>query len=347
MPKKKAERRKPEEPEKHDPKRWRARMASKLDGLFIPSASDPEIKLPGVISTRCPPLDVAIGRGGVPMGRLTIATGSPGIGKTTLAIHLCAEAQSLGGIAIYVDKEQKLPLDYAERLGVNLDELFLKRAGSLEECMKAMDVAIGAALEERPNGPIVCVLDSIHTARTAREYDGEYDDQHVASQARVYSYAIPKLIESVGNKPVALFWISQVRESIGAYSARNTIGGGNAPKYDSSVVIDLTRGGFYKVSEKALGSTVKAKIIKNSIAVPFKECTFNIVWGQGIDRVQGIIDLGVQIAAVTRSGAWYTLNLEDEADRPKFQGRQGFDKLLETRPELLSWLEGRVKGADW
>lgn len=332
----------PKKKQKDEPtKNLAAIVAERMKNVTIqPASVGAELNIPGVISTRCPVLDAAIGRGGVPMGRLTVITGGESNGKTTLALHLCAEAQARGGMAIYVDKEQKLHLGYAENLGVKLDDMLLKQSGSMEDCFALMEEAIGLALEIKPDGPIVCVLDSINAARTDREYEGGYDDIHVAPQASVLSKGIPKLIDCIGGKKVALVFISQVRENIGAYSARNTVCGGNAPRFYSALVIELNRGGWYKESETKKGIIVKARITKNGIGPPMKEAVFNIVWPFGIDYRQALVDRGVQLGEIAKSGGWYEMLVDGKS--VKWQGRRKLDKLIEKRPEVLQWLEKSI-----
>lgn len=315
------------------------------DDIQVTTGTDTaiQIKLPGVISTRCPTLDAAIGRGGIPLSRLSIITGPEAGGKTTLALHIAAECQAQGGIVLYVDAEHKLDIAYAKKLGVNVDEMLLSQPTDMEGSFKLFDKAVRMMTDKHPDIPILGILDSINANRSRDEYEGEYDSQQMGAQARVMSKKLPLLIRAISRKPVALLFISQPRDAIGTVTYKNKIAGGNAPKFYAALVIDLNRKEFLKVSEKPVGTVMVAKVIKNQVAVPFKEAQFNIVWGSGIDYHHALLERGIHMGLLSRSGGWYEFADPNTGEIIRWQSMKGWRKIVEKRLDYLAWMEEQIK----
>lgn len=284
------------------------------------------IKIRGVLSTQCPTIDAAIGRGGIPLGRLTIIHGSEGSGKTTLALHLVAECQRQGGLAIYIDKEYKLDPDYAKGIGVDIGKLIISQPPYLEKCMEIMDEAIEKIARHRVETglrvPLLIILDSMNAAISKDMHAGGYEDQTMGSVARVYSQKLPKLIEKVSREDVALVFISQVREKIGVvFGNKEDICGGRSPKFHASLIMEVIRKGSMKAEgeEKEDGEEDKKKkksmdivgnlnevyVRKNQIAPPFKRAEFEVIYGKGIDFAGSLIRRAHSLGILVKSGYWY------------------------------------------
>lgn len=323
--------------------------AEESDSIIVTTASADgvHIRLPGVISTHCPTLDVALGRGGVPMGRLTIITGPESAGKTTLAGHIIVEAQAMGAIVLYVDAEHKLDLEYLKALGVNVDDMLLAQPRHMEASFKLFDQAVRLITEQHPEKPVLAILDSINANRSKDEYEGSYEDQHVGAQSRVMSRSLPKLLQVMSRKKVALLFISQIRDAIGStMSYKNKVAGGNAPKFYASVIIELIRNGFLMVSEKPVGSKMIAKVIKNQVSVPFKEAHFNMNWGTGIDYNHNLLERGIQLGLLNRGASgWYEFPDPETGEIMKWQGMKAWAKMVEKHPNYLTWIQEQVKAS--
>lgn len=269
------------------------------------------IKIRGVLSTQCATLDKAIGRGGVPLARLTIINGPEGCGKTTICLHLVAECQRRGGVVVYIDKEYKLDPDYAASIGVDIKRLIISQPAYLEKTFELSEKIIAKAKAHRERTgvrvPILIVLDSMNAAISKAEFEADWDDQNVASQARTYSRLLPKLIPQVSEEDVALVWISQIRDKIGVmFGNKTNIGGGNAPKFYASLIMDVKKIGTVKSGEEAVANKIRVKCAKNQIAPPFKEAEFEIIYGVGIDREGCLLDVGADMGIVEKSGNWYS-----------------------------------------
>lgn len=278
-----------------------------------------EIEIRGVISTRIPALDRAIGRGGVPLGRLTIIHGPESSGKTTLALHIVAECQAMGGIVIYIDKEYKLDPAYAKALDVDLDRLVISQPPYLEKVFAITEKAVIMAQEYRARTkvrvPILIVLDSMNAAITKSQFEGDWDDsESYGPMARVFSQKLPKLIPIVSREDVALVFISQIREKIGiTFGNKDKIAGGKAPKFYSSLIMDIGNMGRIKGkgedgedSKEITGQKSRVIVRKNQIAPPFKEAEFDILYGEGADRIGSVLDIAVADGVVEKSGSWYS-----------------------------------------
>lgn len=267
------------------------------------------IKIKGVISTQCPTIDAAIGRGGIPRSRLTIIHGAEGSGKTTLALHIVAETQRLGGVAVYLDKEYKLDPEYAANIGVDTSSLVIAQPPYLERAFQTFEGVIDRAAKLREGGkrvPILIVLDSMNAAITKAQYEGEWEDKHMAPQARVYSELLPKLMPKISKEDVALLWISQVRKKMNVmFGDDNEIAGGNAPKFYASLIMDVGRRASNVKDGQKIGNKIEVYCKKNQIAPPFRKAQCEIIYGKGIDKEAALIEQATADGIVTRSGSWY------------------------------------------
>lgn len=268
------------------------------------------IKIRGVISTQVPTIDYAIGRGGIPSGRLTILHGGEGSGKTTLALHLAAETQRQGGRVYYIDKEHKLDLDYANAVGVDVDAMYYSTPNHLEGAFdvmgKVIEVFAAHAAKTKKRVPHLIVLDSMNAAISKAEFEGEWTDQHMAPQARVYSRLLPKLIPLVAQTDVALLWISQVRQKMNVtYGDADEIAGGKSARFYASLIIDVKKIGVAKEGDEKIGSKVKIACKKNQIAVPFKEAEVEISYGRGFNKTRALIDLAEGHGLIEKDGSWF------------------------------------------
>lgn len=339
---------------------------SKAMGMEIIQGSK-AANIPGVIHTNAA-LDGAIGRGGIPYGRLTVYTGGEGGGKTTLALENCREVQHTGGIAIYIDAERKLDLQYAADLGVNVDELLMAYPDNAEDGFKFMDGAIDkiaaatAPLYEKKNGknvlvrealppvPVVLILDSVNALLSKIQTDGDYGDQTMGQQARAFSEALPRFLRKVSGHMVACIFISQQRSKMGGQhqgSNKEKVSGGNAVKYYAALVLDIIFIGKYRKngadSGPWIGSEVKIIPIKNQIAKPFQEAMTRIHWGTGFDQDWCLLQRAEDMHLLnTASGGWYDLPWDGpEADAEgtlKWQGQNGFKKLCLKVPTLRDYI---------
>jgi recombination protein RecA len=283
------------------------------DGAQLLGGDGMAIKIKGVISTQVPGIDDAIGRGGIPLGRLTIIHGAEGSGKTTLALHLVAECQRQKGVVIYIDKEYKLDPDYAKAIGCDTSNLLIVQPPHLEKTFATIEKVIARGKKWRETTgvrvPILIVLDSMNAAITKAELEGAWDDQHMARQARVYSASLPKLMPKVFSEDVALVFISQVRQKIGVmFGDGATTSGGKSPKFYASLMIKVDRIGTEKTGEKKTGSKVKIECVKNQIAPPFKTVTEQIDWGIGFSRERSLIETAVNHGIMEKSGNTYSHN---------------------------------------
>jgi len=307
------------------------------------------IKIKGVISTRAIGVDAAIGRGGVPRSRLTIIHGAEGSGKTTLALQIVAECQRCNGVAVYIDKEYKLDPEYAKALGVDIGRLIYLQPDHLEGAFAAMETAILKMSKLRKVGmigPMCIILDSMNAAISKAEFEGEWEDQHYAPQARVFSRLTPKLMPLVHKEDVSLIWISQVRQKMNVtFGDKEEVAGGKAPKFYASLLLYVTRLAKEVKEGEAVANKISVYVKKNQIAPPFKKAECTIVYGKGIDAELSMLTEGVKRGLVKQSGSWYhfgkqrigqglaqsAMSLRDDDDV-----REKLEKALKT---LYGWIE--------
>jgi recombination protein RecA len=287
------------------------------------------------ISTTSLSLDAAIGIGGVPRGRVIEIYGPESSGKTTLALHIVAEAQKAGGVAAYIDAEHAMDAEYAGNLGVNIDQLLISQPDSGEQALEIAEALV------RSNGVDVIVIDSVAALVPRAELDGEMGDSLPGLQARLMSQALRKLTAIVSSSNTCFIFINQIREKIGVmFGSPETTSGGRALKFYSSLRLDIRRIGAIKDGDRFVGNRTKVKVVKNKVAPPFHECEFDIVYGEGISREGDLIDLGVVHKIVEKSGAWFSYKGERLG-----QGRENAKQTLKDNRELLQRVENDVKKA--
>ena len=278
-------------------------------------------------------LDMALGIGGVPRGRIVEIYGPESSGKTTVALHIAAEAQKLGGDVAFIDVEHALDPIYAEKLGVDIDNMLVSQPDSGEQALEIAEALVRS-------GAIECiVLDSVAAMVTKAEIDGEMGDTHVGQLARLMSQAMRKLTSVIAKSNCVAIFINQVREKIGViYGNPETTPGGRALKFYSSVRIEVRRAEQIKNGAEAIGNRTKCKVVKNKVAPPFKECEFDIMYGQGISRVGEILDLAVELGIVKKGGAWFSYN-----DVKLGQGRDNSKDFLLSNPDIMNEIESKIK----
>src|ERR687894_3004199 len=287
------------------------------------------------ISTTSLSLDACIGVGGIPRGRVIEIYGPESSGKTTLALHIVAEAQKTGDVAAYIDAEHAMDSEYAGKLGVNIEELLISQPDSGEQALEITEALV------RSNGVGVIVIDSVAALVPRAELDGEMGDSLPGLQARLMSQALRKLTAIVAQSNTTLIFINQIREKIGVmFGSPETTTGGRALKFYSSLRLDIRRIGAIKDGDRAVGNRTKVKVVKNKVAPPFRECEFDIMYGEGISREGDVIDLGVVNKVVEKSGAWFSYKGERLG-----QGRENSKQTLKDNPEMLRRIENEVRAA--
>jgi len=285
------------------------------------------------ISTTSLSLDVAVGIGGVPRGRIIEIYGPESSGKTTLALHIVAEAQKAGGVAAYIDAEHAMDAEYAGKLGVNIDQLLISQPDSGEQALEIAEALV------RSNGIDVIVVDSVAALVPRAELDGEMGDSLPGLQARLMSQALRKLTAIVAQSNTCFIFINQIREKIGVmFGSPETTTGGRALKFYASMRLDIRRIGAIKDADRVVGNRTRVKVAKNKVAPPFRECEFDIMYGEGISREGDVLDLAVAQSVVDKSGAWFSY----KGDRLG-QGRENSKQTLKEKPELLRKIEREVK----
>jgi len=278
-------------------------------------------------------LDAALGIGGLPRGRVTEIYGPESSGKTTLALHAIAEAQKLGGIAAFIDAEHAFDRFYAQRLGIDIDNLLISQPDNGEQALEIVDNLI------RSGAIDIIVIDSVAALTPKSEIEGEMGDSKMGLQARLMSQALRKLTANIGKTGSCCIFINQLREKIGVmFGNPETTTGGHALKFYASVRLDIRKINQIKEGEESTGNRVKVKVVKNKVAPPFKKAEFDIMYGQGISRVGEIIDLGADFGIIKKSGSWFSYG-----ETKLGQGRDGVKKLLIDNPELAEELEAKIR----
>lgn len=285
------------------------------------------------ISTGSIMVDYALGVGGIPRGRVTEIYGPEASGKTTLALHVIAEAQKTGGYAAFIDAEHAFDPRYAKNLGINTDELLVSQPDSGEQALEIMETLIRSAALD------VIVIDSVAALVPRAELEGEMGDSHVGLQARLMSQALRKITGIVSKTKTACIFINQIREKIGVmFGNPETTSGGRALKFYSSVRLDIRRIGSLKKGDDVVGNRTKVKVVKNKVAPPFKVVEFNIMYGKGISRLAEILDLAVEFDIIQKRGSWYRYDGE-----PIGQGTDNAIEFLESDPELTEKIEAKIR----
>jgi len=285
------------------------------------------------ISTGSIGLDVALGIGGLPKGRVVEIYGPESSGKTTLTLQVVAEAQKLGGTAAFVDAEHALDPGYAEKLGVNVDELLVSQPDTGEQALEITDMLV------RSGAVDIVVIDSVAALTPKAEIEGEMGDSHMGLQARLMSQALRKLTGNIKRSNTMVVFINQIRMKIGVmFGSPETTTGGNALKFYASVRLDIRRIGAIKKGDEVIGNQTRVKVVKNKVSPPFKQAEFEILYGHGISRYGEIIDLGVQHNIVDKAGSWYSYG-----DDRIGQGKENVREFLKNNPEMAEEIEGKIR----
>ena len=286
-----------------------------------------------VIPTGSIALDIALGVGGLPRGRVVEVYGPESSGKTTLTLHAVANAQKAGGVVAFIDAEHALDPDYAKKLGVDLDSLLISQPDTGEQALEITDMLI------RSGAVDLIVIDSVAALVPRAEIEGEMGDSHVGLQARLMSQALRKITGALSQSNTTLIFINQLREKVGVmFGSPETTTGGRALKFYASVRLDIRRIETLKDGTEAVGNRTRVKVVKNKVASPFKQAEFDIIYGQGISREGGLIDMGVEQGFVRKAGAWYTY----EGDQLG-QGKENARNFLRDNPELADEIETKIK----
>jgi recombination protein RecA len=286
-----------------------------------------------VIPTGSLSLDLALGTGGVPKGRIVEIFGPESSGKTTLALHVAAEAQKMGGVVAFIDAEHALDISYARNLGVNVDNLLVSQPDTGEQALEIAEVLV------RSGAVDALIVDSVAALVPRAEIEGEMGDQHVGLQARLMSQALRKLTAAISKSMTCVVFINQIRMKIGVmFGNPETTTGGNALKFYASQRLDIRRIAPVKEGDKVVGNRTRVKVVKNKIAPPFKEAEFDIIYGKGISKEGDILDLAVAYGIVDKSGAWYSLG-----EQKMGQGRQNAVQFLRQEPDIAQKVENMIR----
>jgi recombination protein RecA len=285
------------------------------------------------VSTGSLGLDIALGIGGLPRGRVVEIFGPESSGKTTLALHAIAEAQKIGGTAAFIDAEHALDPVYAKKLGVDIDNLIVSQPDTGEQALEIADTLV------RSNAVDVLVIDSVAALVPRAEIEGEMGDSHVGLQARLMSQALRKITGSISRSRCTVIFINQIRMKIGVmYGSPETTTGGNALKFYASVRLDIRRTGQIKIGDDIVGNTTRVKVVKNKVAPPFKQVEFDIMYGEGVSKTGEILDLGVKAGIVEKSGAWFSYDSIRIG-----QGRENSKVFLTENPDIAARIENAVR----
>ncbi|WP_299981846.1 recombinase RecA [uncultured Pseudoteredinibacter sp.] len=301
-------------------------------GTVMRMGDKEQVKIPAV-STGSLGLDVALGIGGLPKGRIVEIYGPESSGKTTLTLQAIAEAQKQGGTCAFIDAEHALDPIYAEKLGVNVDDLIVSQPDTGEQALEVADMLV------RSGAVDVLVVDSVAALTPKAEIEGEMGDHHVGLQARLMSQALRKITGNIKNANCLAIFINQIRMKIGVmFGNPETTTGGNALKFYSSVRLDIRRIGAVKDGDEVIGSETRVKVVKNKVAPPFKQTEFQILYGEGINRLGEVIDFGVKLGFIDKAGAWYSYNGDKIG-----QGKNNVVKFLHENTAMAQEIEGRVR----
>lgn len=285
-----------------------------------------------IISTGSIALDVALGIGGLPRGRISEIYGPEGSGKTTLALQTLAEAQKQGGIAAFIDVEHALDPVYAQNLGIDIENLYISQPDTGEQALEVLEALI------RSNAVDIVVVDSVAALVPRAELEGEMGDAHMALQARLMSQALRKITAAINRSKTAAIFINQIREKVGVmFGSPEITPGGRALKFYSSIRIEVRKGDAIKIGTDTIGSRVKAKVVKNKLAPPFRQAEFDIIYGKGISKEGSLIDLAIELKVIEKSGSWF--NFENEKIG---QGRENAKVYLIERPEMMDEIQKKV-----
>lgn len=288
-----------------------------------------------VISTGCLSLDLALGVGGVPRGRIMEIFGPESSGKTTIALHIIAETQKAGGVAAFIDAEHALDAQYAHALGVNINELYLSQPDTGEQALDICESLV------RSSAVDVIVIDSVAALTPKAEIEGDMGDTHVGLLARLMSQALRKLTAITNRSKTCVIFINQLREKVGImFGNPETTPGGKALKYFATVRLDIRKADSLKSDGEVIGNRAKCKVVKNKVAPPFRVAEFDIIYGEGVSQEGCLIDLGVEYGVLTKSGSWFNFNDEKLA-----QGREKMREYLKTNPEIKAQIEAKIREA--
>jgi len=281
-------------------------------------------------------LDIALGIGGLPKGRIIEIYGPESSGKTTLTLHVVAEEQKKGGVCAFVDAEHALDPQYARKLGVNLDELLISQPDTGEQALEIVDTLV------RSGAVSLIVVDSVAALTPKAELEGDMGDATVGAQARLMSQAMRKLTASIGRSNCMVIFINQIRMKIGVmFGSPETTSGGNALKFYASVRLDIRRIGAIKEKDDVVGNSTRVKVVKNKVAPPFKQVEFDIMYGEGISKTGELLDIGVKAGVVEKSGSWYSYG-----DERIGQGRENAKIFLKTNPAMAQEIEDKIRQAN-
>jgi recombination protein RecA len=327
-----------EKPEKTDREKALDLAAKQIErqfgqGAIMKLGDSPRRIATGVVSTGSLGLDVALGVGGIPRGRVTEVYGPEASGKTTLALHIVAEAQKAGGQAAIVDAEHAIDPEYAANLGVDIDNLLISQPDTGEQALAIAETLV------RSGAVDIVVVDSVAALVPKAELEGEMGDAHVGLQARLMSQALRKLTAIIAKSRTAFVFINQVREKIGVlFGNPETTTGGRALKFYSTVRIEVRRSDSLKEGTNVIGNRTVAKVVKNKVAPPFKRAAFDIIFGKGISKTGEILDLGVDLGIAAKSGSWYSYGSTKLG-----QGRESAKLFLESNPDICRELEAKIR----